>query len=170
MKDNRLSNTNASHEANSAVTQSLFRSGITDSIDDEEGTVTVRIGPQNHLNCEVLTTTKGDEWYPSLRESVVVAKQIDGTPLIIGTPPSNEGEIAAGERIIGHGASDFHFHFRNDGTVEIIPDGQSSAVLTIDSNGLHFADNSVVTDIDTTTDTDGHVTSVTPIYTTTLSL
>jgi len=169
MKDSIHPNDNASTEAAQALEDASLVEGVVDAVFVDSETVRVRISQQNHELCDVLTTSGGDTLYPSVGETAVFARRTTGRPLLLGTF-GEAAEIEEGERIIGHSGSDTHLRLNNDGTIDIIPDGATSAVLTVSSNGLEFTDMQVMTDVSTTTDADGHVTSVDPIYTTTISL
>jgi len=147
----------------------VFRIGRVDTIREDTQEVTVRVGPQSHIPCKILNETTGDAWYPDLNDRVVIAPRTNGKHVVIGGVMDNN-TISDGERVIGHSGSETTVKFNDDGSIDIIPDGQTDPSLTIDNSGLHFADNQVVTDIDTTKDADGHVESVTPIYTTSISL
>lgn len=61
------------------------------------------------------------------------------------------------------------WQFAVDGTTTLTvpPNG---TILTFDADGMHFANEQVVTDVETSTDGDGHVTDVSPVYTTSISL
>lgn len=169
MRNSLYSNNVATSESESARRAASIRYGVVDAVNVEENTVRVRFDKKNSTTCQIFSQTVGDAWYPEPQDFAIVAPKRDSDDLLLGTVTVSSS-MERGERIVGHSASETQLRFNNDGSIAVIPDGATAAVCTIDSDGIHIADNQVVTDISTTTDADGHVTSVDPIYTDTLSL
>jgi len=169
MKDSIYSNENASTEAERATENASIVEGVVDAV-FSDGTVRVRISPNNHHLCQVNRGTSGDGWLPSVNETAIIARRTTGQYILLGTFSDGGMGLDAGERVIGHSGSESRLKMNNDGSIDIIPDGAENPVVTLTSDGMKIAKGQVVTDIDTTTDSDGHVTSVSPVYTDTLSL
>lgn len=169
MRDSIHQNTNATTESIERLEAASFDVGTVDAVFEDTGFVRVRVAPSNHVRCDVFTPTSGDSWLPTVGETAIVARRRSGRPLLLGTV-GGDRTVQSGERIIGHDGSTAHLRFRSDGVIEVVPDGQSTPTVTIDSEGLHFADEQVVTNIETSTDADGHVTSIDVQYTQTISL
>lgn len=70
-------------------------------------------------------------------------------------------ESSAGERKIGHQLTDSEIYFQEDGTILIESDGGATIELRADGTVvINNGSNGVITDVSTTTDSDGHVTSI----------
>jgi len=195
MRDSLYSNQTAEREATRQQQATQLRRGMVDAIIDAEARrVRVRFANDEHVEATVTTAHVGDGWLPAVETPVLVDTDDGGTPLVVGSGTNvtvDDGTPAAvGERTIGHSTSDTQVRFDSNGVVSVHPDegvggavtieadgrivitpeDATSPVLTIDADGLQFQDDLVMTDVSTTTDSDGHVISVTPIYTNTISL
>lgn len=106
----------------------------------------------------------GDITVPTQGDRVIVAYQIDGRPIILGTIyTSNDTlpDFEPGERIIGHPMTDSYVRLATDGTIHVEGDGGNTIELQPDGSiVLNGGSTQPVTDVQTTTDVDGHVTSV----------
>lgn len=196
MQESHLSNTNADRSVDRAADGFRQRTGVVDGVDGT-GEVRVRFSDGSHRRCAVQLPNAGDDYVPTVGDVVQVSDRTAEVPIIVGVSiPSGTVKRAVdpGERVLGHPSSPtnvrftddgrllvtvyesdgetvaLQWEFDTDGNTYVYPDGTSSAVLRFDENGLHFADNQVMTDISTSSDSDGHVTSVTPVYTQTISL
>lgn len=101
----------------------------------------------------VIPTVHGDYYIPPEDTPVLVGRFWNGEYAVIGAPipevPSPT--IEAGERIVSHPGSGSTVRFHNDGTLDVYAD---------DTVRLNDGSTGVVTDVTTTTDADGHVTSI----------
>jgi hypothetical protein len=195
MKDSYISNENADVISRRRTLDERQHKGIVDSVSDD-GTVSVRFSPSSSAPSNVTVQVRGDDYIPNVEDEVIVEQQSGGEYAIVGSHVVHSDEKRAtneGERYVGHPSTPTNVHFHDDGslTITVEPSANSEAlewhfdtngetslsvppssspVLTFDENGMHFADDTVMTDVNTTTDGDGHVTSVTPQYTQTISL
>jgi len=117
----------------------------------------------NTDNIPILTNVHGDIHPPLPDTQVVIARRRGGRPLVLGTAYTTEDSLdpyVAGERVLTHQLSDAKVHFEPDGTLTV-QNGDGTTV-TIDGSEVSVdgGTQGVVTDVNTTTDSDGHVTSI----------
>jgi len=174
MQNSLYEHQTAEEASNAAVRRSTFELGVVDTVVSvRPPRVRVRLTDGSHVEANVHTLHANSGWCPTVDSSVVVGQRVGERPTIIGTFPKRGRTTPtseAGARIIGHGGSDSTLVLKTDGSIDIIPDGASSAIATIDSSGIQFAAQSFVKNISTTKDADGHVTSIDVTYGDTLSL
>lgn len=113
---------------------------------------------------EVPTPQSGDVCLPSEGDDVIIGYQTNGTAQVIGTQYENASNIPTfeeGERVVGHPASNAHVRFKVDGTVHIEGDAGNTVELQTDGTiVINGGTEQPVTDVTTTKDADGHVTSI----------
>lgn len=105
---------------------------------------------------------------PEVGDRVLVLNVADGVPLVLSAlqdegRPEDAATLRAGERQIGHTASDAHITLTPGGSVEITANnGATIEVQTDGTISINGGSDPVVTDVSasTTTDADGHVTDV----------
>jgi len=113
---------------------------------------------------EVLFAQTGDITIPEEGDRVLIGYRIDAKPVVLGSRYPRDAtipEYEPGERRIGHPASDSYIMFHADGSVTIEDD--SGTTVTLDANGdvtVNGGSTQPVTDVSTSTDGDGHVTSI----------
>jgi hypothetical protein len=119
---------------------------------------------EGDVQTEILAPAHGSVTIPEEGERVLVIHRRDGEPMIIGSRYEEGETIPAydpGERIVSHAASDSHVYFRVDGS--ILVSGHNGNTIELKADGtivLNGGTNNPVTDVSTTTDNDGHVTSI----------
>jgi hypothetical protein len=112
----------------------------------------------------VLPTVHGDYYVPPEGAPVVVGKtgRYDGAVVGVAIPPTDTPTLEAGERILSHPLSTAHVRFNADGSIDVTSEGDASVRLRADGTlVLNGGSQGIVTDVQTTTDADGHVTDVT---------
>jgi|GEM_PF-2862814 len=195
MKDSIHANANITSEIEKRADRFRQRTGVIDSI-GETGQVRVRFDNDTHVRAAVQHDVTGDDVILSVGDLVQVADRAGEVPIVVGVSRASGSEKRVtdeGARVLGHPTSDSKIHYDPDGTISIVtsPDGSDdtmewsfnadgsvdvsvppsgSPVLSIDENGLHFANEQVMTDIDVSKDGGGDVSDVTPVYTDTISL
>jgi len=106
----------------------------------------------------------GDVSIPTEGSRVIIGYRVNARPLVLGSRYSANDtvpEYEPGERIIGHPTSNSYIHLDNDGGVHIV--GENGNSVTMQSNGdvvINDGNTQPVTDVSTSTDADGHVTSI----------
>lgn len=113
--------------------------------------------------------TRGDRRLPAEGDEVYFTRRGDDVAVILGIVATDHDGYAT-ERRIDHRHSDAHITIDADGRITAVAaDGTS---ITVDGGTLQVNDGAtpVVTDIETSTDGDGHVTSVTPVTNDSLQL
>jgi hypothetical protein len=119
---------------------------------------------EGDVRAEILSPAHGSVTIPEEGERVLVIHRRDDDPMIIGSRYEEDETIPAydpGERIVSHAASDSHVYFRVDGS--ILVSGHNGNTIELKADGsivLNGGTNNPVTDVSTTTDSDGHVTSI----------
>jgi hypothetical protein len=119
------------------------------------------IGRPQSVTANVSVSSDGDVSIPDRsgeQDLLAVYGRLDGEkPIVLGffyDPELHEiPDSQAGERKVGHQASETELYFRADGSLEVTTD--SNLILNGGTQGAIY-------DIETRTDSDGHVTSVTP--------
>jgi len=113
---------------------------------------------------EVVVPQNGDVCLPTEGDTVMVGYRRNGRPLVVGTQYTDSTDIPPfeeGERVIGHPTSDSTIRFTTDGTIRLTHDAGTTVELTNDGSVVIDNGNTQpVTDVATTTDSDGHVTGV----------
>lgn len=115
---------------------------------------------------EVAIGLTGDVLMPEEGDRVIVGYREDERPIVLGGRYLLGDSIPAfqaGERVVGHPASDSHVRFHADGTLTVSGDGGNTVELQSDGSVvINGGSTAPVTDVtvSTTTDSDGHVTSV----------
>lgn len=100
---------------------------------------------------------KGDVTLPSVGDMVMIARFRNNKAVVLSTYYTQQPDIPTaeeGERVVGHPESDSEVRLKPNGDVVINPERN----VVIDGGGTK-----VVTDVETTTDADGHVTSITVV-------
>jgi hypothetical protein len=119
---------------------------------------------EGDVRAEILVPSHGTVTMPEEGDRVLVIHRRDDQPMILGERYEEFEDVPAyepGERIVGHPASDSHVHFREDGS--ILVSGHNGNTIELQTDGtivLNDGTNNPVTDVSTTTDGDGHVTSI----------
>jgi hypothetical protein len=128
----------------------------------------VRVSPDTYngsMEAEIPVTARGDTLIPEEGQRVFVVYRKNTEPLVVAQRYEEDGveppSFEPGERRIGHPASDSHVLLQPDGTIRI--DGANGNTVELAANGdviINSGSNNPITDVSTTTDADGHVTSV----------
>lgn len=116
------------------------------------------------LPTEIIVTAKGDTSIPMEGQRVLVGHRTDARPIVLGqryeegddVPPFKEGE-----RRVGHPASDSYVRLLADGSMVV--NGHNGNKIELKADGtvvINEGTTQPVTDVSTTTDADGHVTSI----------
>lgn len=139
--------------------------------DDTRHTIEVKpYGKDATYTAIVTVTSKGDTNIPPeddiIDSEVLVARREGAIPVVITqiyTTESDVPDYKAGERKIGHPLSSAEIYINESGNVTLTND--SGTIVEIDGSDiiLNGGTNGAITDIDTTKDADGHVTSITPV-------
>lgn len=112
----------------------------------------------------VTETVRGDVGLPQEPNSVLCMMGQNLTLYVVGIIYESEESvptIQTGERRIGHADSDSHVTFREDGTIHV--ENHDGVSIDLQPNGdivLDSGNTRPITDITTSSDADGHVTSV----------
>jgi hypothetical protein len=112
----------------------------------------------------VMENAGGDVTLPTEGEDVLIGQTDSGTFYVLGRtyqPDDTVPTLAPGERRIGHPLSDSAVTLHKDGTVTI--EGDSGTTVSIKPNGdvvINGGSTAPITDVQTSTDGDGHVTSI----------
>lgn len=168
MRDSYLSNDVASTEATRAQSASTIRIGIVDEIQDN-GTIRIRYYDDTHTSALPMSDSPHEAHIPSVNDLVYISPQSNSRDVVVGYAPIQLVEpLNDGERTIGHSGSESRLKFTDDGTIEVYRDGDSEPIVTISDSGVELPQ-AVVTDVSTTIDSDGYVTSVDTTTTETLS-
>jgi hypothetical protein len=124
------------------------------SPDTYDGDELMEIGVSHHGSLVV----------PNEGQRVLFTRRNDTLPTVVATRYEEGEEVPAyepGERRVSHPASDSYVHFYTDGSIEVYGHNGNTIELKIDGSiVLNGGTNSLVTDVSTTTDSDGHVTSI----------
>jgi len=133
------------------------------------------------VGAELAVSVEGDAYQPTVGTRVLLAYRESGPPLVVNTRygPEDAPDVAVGERRLGHPTSDANVTFANDGSVTVTADSGATTTLNADgdvtitasdgttvevtSNGTVVVDGgskTPITDIQTNTDSDGHVTGI----------
>ena len=128
---------------------------------------TISVSPE-HSDSEVpaivTESTHGDAHLPTVGTSVLCLVAMTGSVYVIQRTYRTEDSVATtvpGERRLSHPLSDSHITFHEDGTLTV--NGDSGTTVTIESNGdvvINGGSTAPITDIQTTTDGDGDITSI----------
>jgi len=117
-----------------------------------------------HVPAEMVVSTKGSVNMPNEGDRVLISHYQNGRAQVLGsryTLQESVPEAAEGERVIGHPASDSRIHFADDGTITVTTDSGNTVTVSTDGTmTLNGGTVAPVTDVSTTTDSDGHVTDV----------
>lgn len=123
----------------------------------------------------------GDVRVPTEGTSVIVGYRPEDQPVVVGVLYDTTDDVPSvevGERVIGHAASGTEIRFKPNGDIEVSPEsdtivhGNSDTSITLNENGdveldpendlvVNGGSTAPVTDVNTTSDGDGHVTSIT---------
>lgn len=127
----------------------------------------IMVVPDGHdspRSAEVPVDQHGDVSLPQEGDPVYVGYKRNGRTIVLGTRYGEDDSIPAfeeGERVIGHPLSDSHVRFAADGTLHVEGDDGNTIELRPDGTiVVNDGSNNPVTDIETSTDSDGHVTSI----------
>lgn len=119
---------------------------------------------QESINVSLGSESEGDGWMPQTGDTLVIGYRVASPPVVLGYRYSQSQDrptLDPGERVIGHGGTTSTVSFNNDGSVAIEAD--SGATFTLEADGtvtINGGSNNPITDITTSTNSDGHVTSV----------
>lgn len=121
----------------------------------------------------VAPTVHGDYYVPPEGTPVLVGYLGENDPIVVGTgiPDVQTPSVEAGERVLSHPLSEATVTFNADGSLDVYGDGEvrvtnkGGASVVAKSNGnvvINDGTQGAITDVSTstTTDADGHVTSV----------
>jgi len=107
---------------------------------------------------------KGDVTIPDEGDDILVGARPDERLVMLGSRYTLEDSIPEykpGERRIGHPITDSHIELQTDGTVHIENDTGTTVELQPDGSVvIDSGTNTPITDIQTQTDAEGHVTDV----------
>jgi hypothetical protein len=113
---------------------------------------------------EILVDLRGDVCVPTEGDWVLVAYRTNGRPVVLGTrygDNDNIPEFEPGERVVGHPETDSYVRLANDGSILVEADDGTTIECTSDGDiVLNEGQTAPIVDITTTTDSDGHVTSI----------
>lgn len=113
------------------------------------------------VRCDLGGESVGSVSVPEVGDTVLIGHRVTDAPVLVGTPETVTQSVAAGERVLGHSGSQAVVSFQADGTVSI--QGDDGTTVTVEPDGdvrVDGGSTQPVVDISTTTDADGHVTSV----------
>jgi hypothetical protein len=113
---------------------------------------------------DVRIAQSGDVSLPTEETRVIIGYRLNGQPVVLGgqyTEGDTLPDVAEGERIIGHSASQSHIKFAQDGSITVKGDGGNTVELSVDGAVVvNGGDTEPVTDVETTENADGYVTDV----------
>jgi len=116
------------------------------------------------IAADVGVAQTGDIQIPTEGSRVLIAYRVNERPTVLCqryTPEDTLPDFEPGERVVGHPLSDSHIRLSKDGTVTIKGDGGNTIELASDGSvTINGGSNNPVTDVSTSTDGDGHVTSI----------
>jgi len=116
------------------------------------------------IPADVNANQVGDVQIPTEGSRVTIAYRPNERPLVVGQRYKNEDtvpEFEPGERVVGHPLSDSHIRLATDGSITI--KGDAGNIVELASDGsvtINGGSKNPVTDVSTSTDADGHVTSI----------
>ncbi len=150
-----------------ATKHSRIEQGVVLSTAEEDSnlsdhTVKVATPSSGQVEAEVLVGAGGDFYLPPVDSVVTIAYFADETPAVIGCEYKHLdiSRLPGGERRIGHHGSNSHILLKNDGSIQITLDDSTTVNINNGTLSIDGGSTPVVTDVTTTTDADGHVTSV----------
>lgn len=134
----------------------LKRARVSSVESQSEGQHTVSVqrnGIVVSTDAPILNPVHGDYYIPPSGAPVMTVPSSRNNHNVIATytPPVPTPSLQPGERVVSHPLSTASVKFNADGSLDI----QGDAKIRINGGGV-----GVITDIDTTTDSDGHVTSI----------
>lgn len=118
------------------------------------------------VTADVRVDQSGDVAIPTEGERVIIGYRTNSRPIVLGTRYSLSDDIPEfepGERVIGHSLTDGHIRLDTDGTITVTA-ANDTATITIGADGtiqINDGQTKPITDVETTTDGDGHVTDIT---------
>lgn len=123
----------------------------------------IRIKPTNGppTTAQLALDASGDTRLPAVGDIVYFTRMRDNTSLVLGFEAVDHGGYTT-QRRIDHRHSDAAVTFEEDGSVTVESDGTT---VTVEDGSVSVDGGStpVVTGVETTTDSDGRVTDVTPV-------
>lgn len=159
-----------------AVAKASIRQGYVSDYDTEKNTIEIQpIGEGKETGAALSTTmtatvsSNGDIAIPDSDEDsalyAIYARVDNGTPYVLGFYYDDKThtipQANAGERKLGHQATDSEIYFRKDGSLLIESDSGATIELTASGETIiNGGTKGVIHDVSTTTDADGHVTSI----------
>lgn len=150
--------TNAEQESRDAVQYSFLTTGRVSSVPQTQGSglhhVTVQeSGAPSDRPLPVLPQVHGDYYVPPNGAPVMVTAGERDQYFVTaaGIPDIDTSSYVPGERILSHPLSGANVRFNEDGSIDI--HGDATVRINDGTNGA-------ITDVQTTKDTDGHVTDI----------
>jgi hypothetical protein len=127
----------------------------------------VRVSPfatEVSVPASVRVAQTGDVLVPEEGDTVYVGYRANGEVVILGArydPEDSVPDYQPGERVVGHPASDTRIRFHSDGSLTVEGENGNTVELAADGSVIvNDGDTAPVTGVSTSTDGDGHVTSV----------
>lgn len=150
--------TNAEGEAREAVRYSYLTSGRVSSAPQTQGSGLHHVnvqesGAPSDRALPVLPTVHGDYYVPPTGAPVMVAagERDQYYVLSAAVPNVDTTDYKPGERILSHPLSEANVRFNDDGSIDI--HGDTTVRINNGSQGA-------ITDIETSSDSDGHITDI----------
>ncbi len=113
---------------------------------------------------DVATAQTGDVYIPEEGSRVIIGYRVNERPIVLGQRYQIDDtipEFEPGERVIGHPLSNSHIRLAKDGSITVKGDGGNTIELASDGSvTINGGSANPVTDVTTSTDADGHVTSI----------
>jgi hypothetical protein len=117
------------------------------------------------IPADVNANQVGDVQIPTEGSRVTIAYRPNERPLVVGQRYKDDNtvpEFEPGERVIGHPLSEAHIRLAEDGSITIKGDGGNTVELASDGSvTVNEGSKNPITEITTTSDSDGHITSIT---------
>ena len=117
------------------------------------------------LPADVAIAQTGDVTIPEEGSRVIIAFRPNERPIVLGQRYKQDETIPdfePGERVIGHPLSESHIRLAKDGSITVKGDGGNTIELASDGSvTINGGSKNPVTNVTTSTDGDGHVTSIT---------
>lgn len=123
-------------------------------------------GMDRTIGCMVAVDANGDEHLPMQGTDVVVAFRKRGRPVIVGVEYTVDETLDGtkpGERRLSHPLSTAEVFFDENGVLHAVADDGTEVTITNGEIHLGGSNTGIITDIDTTKDSDGRVIEVTPV-------
>jgi len=148
-----------------AVTKGTVISSSQSGPDGTKHTVTVNPEHTDGTDTALVTEdTHGDVFIPTDGDDVLLGMTDDGTMYVLNATYNAEDVVetlAPGERRLSHPLSDSNITFHEDGSLTITDDNNTTVTLGADGTVvIDDGETAPITDIQTSTDGDGHITTI----------